>query len=331
MTSPELHIEIGAALQDAKGGDRAAFARLVGLTQGMLTGLAMAITSDRAVSEDIAQDTYLEAWRRLPMLHTQSRALPWLREVARNKAIDVLRRRRNEDSSVDTQQLLAETAAATPEPQATLEADQRDTIAMRALQALSADAREAILLYYREGERSQRVATLLGVSDSVVRKRLQRARDRMRIEVEQQIRSFAQDSAPGAAFSTTVIAALGSAGKPVAAAAAVGAQTVAKTWLSKLLVGVGSAFAAVGVVLLAVFIESRIYLARAQDAGQRRRLIVHSVVYATLMAGYILTLSWTARAGVGGGVTMAIALGATALIFALTFWRMRIMRKPPKP
>jgi RNA polymerase sigma factor (sigma-70 family) len=327
MTSPGLDFEIGAALQDARAGDRAAFARLVGLTQGMLTGLAMAITSDRAVSEDIAQDTYLEAWRRLPMLQSQSHALPWLREVARNKAIDVLRRRRNEDSSVDAQQLLGETAAATPEPPATLEADQRDTIAWRALQSLSADAREAILLYYREGERSQRVATLLGVSDSVVRKRLQRARDRMRIEVEHQIRNFAKDSAPCAAFSTTVIAALGGAGKPAAAAAAAGAQTVAKSGLSKLLMGVGSAFAAVGLVLLAVVFETRIYLARTQDAGQRRRLIAHGIVYAILMVAYILALRWSARSGVDAGVTMAIALAATALIFALTFWRMRIMRK----
>lgn len=329
MFSTELDIEIGNALRAVQHGDNAAFARFVTLTQGMLTGLAMAITSDRAVSEDIAQDTYLEAWRRLPMLHSQSHALPWLREVTRNKAIDVLRRRRNEGASADTQQLLAETAAATPEPPATLEADQRHTIALRALQALSADSREAILLYYREGERSQRVATLLGVSDSVVRKRLQRARARMRIEVEQQIRSFAKDSAPSAAFSGAVIAALGGAGKAGAAAAAAGAQTVAKSALSKLWVGVGSAFAGVGLVLLAVIIDTRIYLARTDDAGKRRWLILHGFVYATLMASYLLVLRWAARSDLDGGATMAIAAGATLLIFALTFWRMRIMRRLP--
>ncbi|HEX6630291.1 MAG TPA: sigma factor, partial [Gemmatimonadaceae bacterium] len=52
----------------ARGGDRAAFARLVDATSGVVCAIALAVLGDPAESEDVAQDVYLAAWRGLSTL-----------------------------------------------------------------------------------------------------------------------------------------------------------------------------------------------------------------------------------------------------------------------
>ena len=324
MTATELQSSIDRTLLAAQRGDHAAFAQFVGLTQGMLTGLALAITADRASSEDIAQDTYIEAWKRLPSMQMDSSVLPWLREVARNKSIDVLRRRAHAAAPAALDRM-SEVPCAADQPPESLAAEQQAQIALRALESLSQDAREAVLLYYREGERTQRVAALLGVSDAVVRKRLQRARDKLRIDVERQVGGFARASAPGAGFGAAVAAGLNTLGVPGAVGAA-GVKSLLKAWGSTLVGGLGAILAAVGVVVVAVAIDTRMYLARTRDPGQRRRLIVHGVVYAVLMGGYMLALTWAASQESRSVWVMPMAIATAALVFVLTAWRSRIVR-----
>lgn len=330
-TEQPLDQQLLSALHAARGGDRHAFGNLVSLTQGMVTAVALAITSDPAGSEDIAQETYLEAWRRLPTLDTALSPAPWLREVARNKAIDVLRRRRLQQPGIASEQA-AELVAPEHGPAEALEQTQRQHIAWSALQSLGEEAREAVLLYYREEGRSDRVASLLGIKESALRKRLQRARDQMRVDVEQQLRCYASETAPGIGFGATVLAAIGTATQPtLAAGTAVAAQSVAKGGLAKLMTLLGSLFAAVGVVVLAVVIDTRIHLKRARSPLQRRRLWIHGGVYALLMAGYIIALSWAARADIGAGWIFALAITVSLLVFPLTFWRQRILRRGDAP
>ncbi|WP_251278192.1 RNA polymerase sigma factor, partial [Enterobacter hormaechei] len=66
------------------------------------------------------------------------------------------------------------------------------------ISTLPADSREVLLLYYREGQRSQQVADLLGLSDAAVRKRLSRARTLVRDGLLQRFGEFARSSAPSA-------------------------------------------------------------------------------------------------------------------------------------
>lgn len=328
-TADSIDRQLLDALQAARAGDRRAFAALVGLTQGMVTAVALAITADPASSEDIAQETYLEAWRRLPSLDTALSPAPWLREVARNKAIDLLRRRCLQPvATIEATETAGELMSSTEGPGEALEQSQRQGIAWSALQALAADQREAVLLYYREGNRSERVASLLGISESAVRKRLQRARARMRQDIEQQIGCYASETAPGVGFGASVLATLATATQPTLAA---GTAVVTKAGSGKLFAMLGSLFAAVGVVLLAVLIDTRIHLARARNRLQRRRLVLHGLVYAGLMAGYMIFLHWSSRAGIGDGWVFGIALLASALIFPLTFWRQRILRQGDAP
>lgn len=70
----------------AAGGDRQAFARVVGATSRMVTAVTLAETRDLETSRDAAQEAYLHAWRDLRTLRSPASFLPWLRELARRRA-----------------------------------------------------------------------------------------------------------------------------------------------------------------------------------------------------------------------------------------------------
>jgi RNA polymerase sigma factor (sigma-70 family) len=74
-------------------GDRAAFATLYQQTSAHLLGVVMRIQRDRAQAEDILQEVYVNVWRAAQSFDAaQSQPLTWLTSVARNRAIDSLRR-----------------------------------------------------------------------------------------------------------------------------------------------------------------------------------------------------------------------------------------------
>lgn len=81
MTSTSL-IEIQDDLAASRSGDREAFGRLVARYQGMVHAVAYSHTGDAALSEDIAQETFLAAWQRLDRLRSPERFGPWLAGIA---------------------------------------------------------------------------------------------------------------------------------------------------------------------------------------------------------------------------------------------------------
>ena len=89
----ERSLELSALLGRAGLGDRAAFATLYERTCSHLLGVVMRINRDRAQAEDILQEVYVNVWRAAQSFDAaQSQPLTWLTSVARNRAIDSLRR-----------------------------------------------------------------------------------------------------------------------------------------------------------------------------------------------------------------------------------------------
>jgi RNA polymerase sigma factor (sigma-70 family) len=74
-------------------GDRAAFATLYERTSSHLFAVVLRINRDRAQAEDVLQEVYLNVWRAARTFDAaQSQPLTWLTSIARNRAIDSLRR-----------------------------------------------------------------------------------------------------------------------------------------------------------------------------------------------------------------------------------------------
>jgi RNA polymerase sigma-70 factor (ECF subfamily) len=84
-----------AALQAAGRGDRAAFKAVYDRTSPLLFGIVLRILRDRAMAEDVVQDAYLRIWRHASGFSSAAGSpLGWMVAIARNRAIDVARRRR---------------------------------------------------------------------------------------------------------------------------------------------------------------------------------------------------------------------------------------------
>ncbi|ARZ73724.1 RNA polymerase subunit sigma-70 [Stenotrophomonas sp. WZN-1] len=193
-------------LPAAAGGCQHAYGRIVLACQNTVTAIALAITRDRQASEDIAQEAFVKGWQQLHQLRSSTSFLPWLRQITRNLARDWLRAQRGRPLTGEAAEV-AMGMAADPGPGAAdrLQRVEEEIAAEDIISALPADSREVLLLYYREGQRSQQVADLLGLSDAAVRKRLSRARALVRDGLLQRFGEFARSSAPSAAFATAVV------------------------------------------------------------------------------------------------------------------------------
>lgn len=304
----------------AQRGDRQAFARLVQATQKAVASIALAVTRDVQASEDIAQDAYTRAWQRLAAMRDADSLMPWLRQVTRNAAIDHVRHARHRETAVAGDDIrLALAASADPTPEGWLDDLQRTQRVLQALDDVPDDSREVLLLFYCEGQSSQQVATLLGLSDGVVRKRLQRARQALQAELLAQVGEVARHSAPGLAFAALVVGSLG----PRDAAAAT-ATTVAGKWV---LGAVGSVLAAFALVLGAVAVDVRMAMRRARSTDERRALLRHGLLYGAVMGSFVGVLFWSTAAGWSRGELLAVSALYAAGIITLGVGRMRIQRR----
>jgi len=90
---PEKSQELSHLLSRAGLGDRAAFATLYERTSAHLFAVVLRINRDRGQAEDVLQEVYVNVWRSASSFDAaQSQPLTWMTSIARNRAIDGLRR-----------------------------------------------------------------------------------------------------------------------------------------------------------------------------------------------------------------------------------------------
>ena len=83
--------DMRALLVSARTGDRMAFANLVRLHQSSVYSIGYRMLGRRDAAEDLAQDVFLQLYRKLESIETLEHLGFWLRRVAANLAIDRLR------------------------------------------------------------------------------------------------------------------------------------------------------------------------------------------------------------------------------------------------
>lgn len=90
---PQKSRELSQLLARTGLGDRAAFAQLYQRTSGHLLAVVLRIQRDRAQAEDLLQEVYVSVWKAAAGFDAaRSQPLTWLTSIARNRAIDGLRR-----------------------------------------------------------------------------------------------------------------------------------------------------------------------------------------------------------------------------------------------
>jgi len=171
-------------VQQAQGGDHDAFTALVTSHISMVRAITLALVGSLNASDDVTQEVFLEAWKRLPTLRSVTSFTPWLRQISRNRSRDHQRKhiRRIKRVEPDTEAVIQATAIGDAE-KAMLKAEELQALE-EAMAELATDDREAIFLFYREGQSIRQVANMFDLSEGAMKKRISRARQRLRSDVE---------------------------------------------------------------------------------------------------------------------------------------------------
>jgi RNA polymerase sigma-70 factor, ECF subfamily len=163
----------------AQAADFEACGQLVRATQTMAYAVAFGVIRDPALAQDATQEAYLRAFRRLGELQEPAAFVSWLRRIVITVALNMRRARRFTLLSFDG-------VAPIPvldEAETTWTELQRHRLAA-ALVKLTADERRLCDRRYHGGWSTARLAEQAGVDEAVMRKRLQRIRDKLRKEME---------------------------------------------------------------------------------------------------------------------------------------------------
>ena len=201
-------------------GDRDAFSQIVTRYQALICSLAYNATGSVRQSEDLAQETFVAAWRDLGQLREAAKLRGWLCSIVRHQISRAFSRSVREPAHA-AEPLDAARELAAPEPLPSEQAVSREeqAILWRSLEQIPETYREPLILFYRENQSVERVAGALNLSEDAVKQRLSRGRKLLQDQVAAFVEGALQRTAPGAAFTTSVLGVLPALTVPVAAAA----------------------------------------------------------------------------------------------------------------
>ena len=155
-------------ISTARAGDRHAFGNLVRQCQGDVWRLVFHLVRDEGLADDVTQDAFVRAYRFLPGYRADSKFSTWLYSIARNCAMDELRRVSRRRKVVE--RLEAEGPATPTDHGAVLEV--REAIA-----ALPDDLREPVILIDLLGTSYRDASAILKTAEGTVKSRVHRGRE----------------------------------------------------------------------------------------------------------------------------------------------------------
>lgn len=156
------------AVELVLAGDRSGAAYLIEQYQMDVYNASLRILANPADAEDVTQDTFLAAFERMSTYRPGQALSPWLRAIARHRAIDLVRRR-----------------ARAPEPELPAAPESVEKIALdrieaervrAALNRLPSRDRTLLVLRYWEDQSVESVASSMGMTEGAARVALLRAR-----------------------------------------------------------------------------------------------------------------------------------------------------------
>jgi RNA polymerase sigma factor (sigma-70 family) len=196
---------VGASLS----GNCDAFGQIVARYQSLVCSLAYSATGSLSQSEDLAQDTFVTAWKQLSQLREREKLRSWLCGIARNLINNWLRKQGREPSH-HAEPLEEVSESRSPEPLPIEQAISREEEALlwHSLERIPEIYREPLVLFYREHQSVETVAANLELSEDAARQRLSRGRKLLQEQVLAFVEGALQRTNPGQAFTLGVMSVL---------------------------------------------------------------------------------------------------------------------------
>jgi RNA polymerase sigma-70 factor (ECF subfamily) len=173
-------------IDEAVGGDSAAFGQLVTRYQDRLYNSLVHVVGSADTAQDVAQDAFVQAYVKLETFERASGFYTWLYRIAFNLAISRLRREKPAVSVEHAREVLGhEPLDRAAPPGARLEQEERACQVQAALAALSQEHRAILVLREVDGCAYEQIAEILEMPIGTIRSRLHRARLQLRDELKQ--------------------------------------------------------------------------------------------------------------------------------------------------
>ncbi len=180
-----------------RAGKTSAYGVLVQRYQDRLYPTVLRLTGCAEDAQDLLQDTFFRAFRKLDRFHGESSFYTWIYRIAVNLALSGRRRRKPvlRIGDGNGNGFEGESGEPVPEhrecdPSLPLERAERDRLIQDALNALAADHRAVVIMKEYDGLRYEEIAAILNIPVGTVRSRLHRAR----CELRESLHSLIEDS-----------------------------------------------------------------------------------------------------------------------------------------
>jgi RNA polymerase sigma factor (sigma-70 family) len=266
-------------LQASMGGSTEAFGAIVEQYQSLICGITYSATGNLSKSEELAQETFIRAWKGLGQLKDLSSFRAWLSTIARNVARKSIRQR-NRDAT-ETALPLEEAnqiQSVEPGPAERAISKEQQEVVWGALERIPEKYREPIVLFYRQKQSVNQTAADLGLSEDVVKQRLSRGRKLLKAEIAAVVKDVLGRTRPSKVFTVAVVAALPAltvqtATAAVAGAAVKGAPVAKAAFLS----GISGAVLGPIVGLLGGIFGTWMSIKNTSSARERRFMVTMSV------------------------------------------------------
>jgi RNA polymerase sigma-70 factor (ECF subfamily) len=186
-------MELSALIERCRAGDDLAWEALVRRFQGRIYGLALFYLGNAEEARDCAQEVFVRIYRRFDSITNDETFVPWMIQIARNAAIDRLRRMRVRPSlhavSIDD---VGDLVSRDPDPAEDLHRKRRRALVHTALEKLSRINREIVILKEIQGLSLERIASILDLPLGTVKSRSHRAR----IELAREVIALSPEEGP---------------------------------------------------------------------------------------------------------------------------------------
>lgn len=188
--------QTGLLVKRAKGKDLFAFEDLVRIHQNKIYALCLQLSGNRDDAQDLAQETFIRAYRSIDTFRSEADFGTWLHRIAVNVWLNLCRKKNGRFQvylddpylSDDGGELLREIPAEGGDPLQALEEKEFRSLVRGVLESLSEEHRTVLVLREIEGYSYDEVARMLGCSLGTVKSRLNRAREVMRKKMTEMAR-----------------------------------------------------------------------------------------------------------------------------------------------
>jgi RNA polymerase sigma-70 factor (ECF subfamily) len=178
--APAEAADDAALVRASQRGDREAFGILVARHASSIIGVTTRMLGSTPDAEDVAQETFVAAFKALSQFQFDAKFSTWLYRIALNKCTDVLRARRGDTFSLDVTDDDGVTRwepADRETPHCALERDELACELDRNIRALPPLYRESFVLRHVEGLTYDEMSIILGVHRDTLKMRVYKARN----------------------------------------------------------------------------------------------------------------------------------------------------------